>query len=77
MFDYENRSIFRKEPVKPFWIVVKIEEKTSKKGTVFYPVIVNQIVSSAVEAKVAAFEEKHKYVQETHSSTDDNDLSFL
>jgi hypothetical protein len=34
-------------------------------------------VSSAVEAKVAAFEEKHKYVKEEHTSTDDNDLSFM
>jgi hypothetical protein len=77
MYDCENRSIFRKEPVKPFWIVVKIEEKTSKNGRVFYSVIVNQIIGPAVEAKVAALEEKYKVVKETYTSNDDNDLSFL
>jgi hypothetical protein len=77
LYDYENRPAFRKEPVKPFWIVVKIDERTSKKGTVYYPVIINQIISFAVEAKVAAFEEKYKAVKEEHTSTDDNDLSFM
>jgi hypothetical protein len=32
MYDYENRSIFGKPPEKPFWIVVKIDERTSKKA---------------------------------------------